>query len=67
MRDWCGFSINKFTKEKEIFELRVRVRQHQQFVQENLFEEFVKIYMHPIRIKKLLDMGYSLDEIDDLL
>ena len=47
-----------------MFELRVK---HQQFVQEHLLEEFVKIYMHPNRIQKLLDMGYSIDELDDIL
>jgi hypothetical protein len=63
--DWCGLSRNIFTKEKEIFELRVR---YQRFVQENLFEEFVKAYnMHPNRIIKLLSMGYSVDDLDELL
>ena len=27
------------------------------------FEVLVKIYMHPIRIQKLLNMGYSIDEL----
>ena len=62
--NWIGLSENKFAKEKEQFELRVR---HQKFVQENLFEEFVKAYMHPNRIQKLLDMGYNIDELDDIL
>ena len=58
------FKKFKFKKEKETFELRIK---YQQFVQENLFEELVKIYMHPNRIQKLLNMGYSIDELDDLL
>ena len=62
--DWRCLSANTFAKEKEMFELRVK---HQRFVQENLFEEFVKAYMHPKRIQKLLNMGYSFDELDDLL
>ena len=62
--NWRGLSSNKFAKEKEMFELRVR---HQRFVQNNLFEDFVKAYMHPNRIQKLLNMGYSIDELDDLL
>lgn len=62
--NWRGLSSNKFAKEKEMFELRVR---HQRFIQDNLFEEFVKTYMHPNRIQKLLNMGYSIDELDDLL
>ena len=62
--NWIILSGNNFTKEKEMFELRVK---HQLFVQENLFEEFVKVYMHPNRIQKLLDMGYSIDHLDDLL
>lgn len=36
-------------------------------MQEHLFEEFVKAYMHPKRIQKLLDIGYSIDELDELL
>ena len=62
--DWNGLSYNKSTNEKEIFELRVK---HQMFVQENLLEDFVKVYMHPKRINKLLEMGYSIDELDDIL
>ena len=61
---WSYLSRNKFAKEKEIFELRVK---HQKFVQKHLFEEFVKAYMHPKRIQKLLDMGYKIDELDDIL
>ena len=61
---WNWLSSNNFTKEKEIFELRVK---YQKFVQEHLFEEFVKVYMHPNRIQNLLKMGYSIDELDDLL
>ena len=62
--NWKALSKNKFKKEKEMFELRVK---HQKFVQEHLFEEFVKVYMHPTRIQKLLDMGYTIDELDDVL
>jgi hypothetical protein len=62
--NWVMLSSNKFTKDKEMFMLRIN---HQKFVQENLFEEFVKAYMHPNRIEKLLDMGYSIDELDDIL
>ena len=61
---WWGISYNAFTKEKEIFELRVK---HQKLVQEYLFEEFVKVYMHPNRIVKLLQIGYSIDELDEVL
>jgi hypothetical protein len=47
-----------------MFELRVK---YQNFVQEYLFEEFVKVYMHPTRNQKLLNIGYSIDELDDIL
>jgi len=57
-------SCNKFTKEKEIFELRVK---HQQFVQNNLCEEFVAAYYHPDRIEMLLSMGYKSNELDDIM
>lgn len=62
--NWGQLCRNKFTKEKEMFELRVK---HQRFVKDNLFEEFVKIAMHPKKIEKYLNMGYSIDELDDLL
>jgi hypothetical protein len=61
---WGYLSLNEFTKERENFELRVK---KQKFVQENLFEEFVKAYMHPRRINKLLEMGYSIDDLDEIL
>jgi len=47
-----------------MFELRVK---YQRFVHEKLFEEFVKAYMHPNRIEKMLNMGFSIEELDDLL
>jgi len=51
-----------YKKEKESFERKCK---HQKFVQENLFEEFVKVYMHPKRMNKLLEMGYSIEVIVD--
>ena len=62
--DWGMLSSNKFGKDKKTFELKIK---HQKFVQEHLFEKFVKAYMHPTRIQKLLDMGYSVDELDEVL
>jgi hypothetical protein len=62
--DWHWLSISIFTKEKEVFELRVK---YQKFIQEHLFEEFVKVAMHPNRIEKLLNMGFSIEELDDIL
>jgi hypothetical protein len=62
--NWKLLSENKFTKERERFELIVKC---QKFVHEHLFEEFVKAYMHPNRITKLLNMGYSIEELDDIL
>ena len=65
-KDWNWFKIrhNTFQKEKEMFELRVK---KQKFIQENIFEELVKIAMHPKKIEKYLNMGYSIDELDYLL
>jgi len=51
-------------RQKEVFELRVK---YQKFIQEHLFEEFVKVAMHPNRIEKLLNMGFSIEELDDIL
>ena len=62
--DWGVLSQNKFTKEKEQFEQRVS---HQKFIQENILEELVKAYMHPKRIVMLLDMGYEIEELDDIM
>ena len=62
--DWGSLSQNKFTKAKEEFEKRVL---HQKFIQENILEELVKTYMHPKRIVMLLDMGYEIEELDDIM
>jgi|UniRef100_A0A6C0ILL3 hypothetical protein len=62
--DFYGLGKNTFKKEKEIFESRVK---KQQFIQENVFEELVKVAMHPKRIVKYLNMGYSIDDLDNLL
>jgi hypothetical protein len=40
---------------------------HQKFIQTNLLEEVVKVYMHPKRIMMLLNMGYSAEELDDIM
>ena len=55
---------NKFTKEKEEFKKRVS---HQKFIQDNILEGLVKAYMHPNRIVMLLDMGYEIEELDDIM
>jgi hypothetical protein len=62
--DWGSLSRNKFTKAKEEFEKRVS---HQKFIQENILEELVKAYMHPKRIVMLLDMGYEIEELDEIM
>ena len=49
--DWSAINDNKFTKEKELFE----IRQKQKFVQEHLFESFVKKAYHPDRIERILN------------
>ena len=62
--DWNQLSMNDFTEKKEMFNLIIK---HQNFVQEHLWEEFVKAYMHPNLINKLLNMGYSIEELDYIL
>jgi hypothetical protein len=37
------------------------------FIQDNLLEEFVKVYMRPKRILMLLDMGFEAEELDDIM
>ena len=49
--DWYGINQNPFTKEKELFE----IRQKQKFVQDHLFESFVKKAYHPDRIERILN------------
>lgn len=61
---WRTLSENKFIKEKELFECRIK---HQNFIQENVFENLVKIALHPSKINKYLNMGYSIDELDNIL
>ena len=39
---------------------------YKQYVQDYLFEEIVKVAWHPNRVKKLLEMGLTIDEICDL-
>ena len=56
--------MNTFTKEKEKFDL---ICKHRNFVQENIFEDVVKIAMHPSKIEKYLNMGYSIDDFDNIL
>jgi hypothetical protein len=58
-KHWDFYSLGKntFKKEKEIFESRVK---KQQFIQENVFEELVKVAMHPKRIVKYLNMWDTL-------
>ena len=48
---WISISLNSFTKEKELFE----IRQKQKFVQEHLWESFVKKAYHPDRIERILN------------
>ena len=62
--DWHWLSLNSFTKAREMFELRIR---HQTFVQEHLWEPLVQAAMHPSRIQKLLDMGYTPEDFDKVL
>ena len=62
--NWKTLSQNKFTKAKEEFEKRLL---YQKFIQENILEELVKAYMHPKRIVMLLDMGYEIEELDNIM
>ena len=56
--------VNCKTKSKNKMELRVK---HQQFVQTFLLEEFIKVYMQPTRIIKMLELGYTIDELEHIL
>jgi hypothetical protein len=58
--DFQMISTNKFTKEKELFQLRV---QHQHYIQSHILEELVKKVYHPLRIQKYLDDGEELEDI----
>jgi len=65
--NWIEIRKNPFTIENELFELRILKMNHQKFVQDYLFEELVKIALHPDKINKYLDMGYTIDELDDIM
>lgn len=58
MRDHVN--LDEFLKNKYI-------KTHQSFVQTHLLEEFVKSYMHPKRIMKLLELGYDIHDLDDIM
>ena len=62
--NWNGISFNVFKINKEQFEMRIL---RQKYIQDNFLEEFVKMYMRPTRIIMLLDMGYSTEELDDIM
>jgi hypothetical protein len=57
-------SCNTFIKDKEQFERRVVRRK---YIQKNILEELVKVYMRPNRIIMLLNMGYKIEELDDIM
>jgi hypothetical protein len=57
-------SSNNFEINKEQFDMRIV---HQPFIQENVFEELVKVYMRPKRIIKLLELGFSAEELDEVM
>jgi hypothetical protein len=58
------FQAKMGEEERKMFNLKVK---HQNFVQEHLWEEFVKAYTHPNRINKLINTGYSIEELDYIL
>lgn len=51
----------------EELQYEMKKTKHQKFVKENVLEEVVKAYMHPKRINMLLNMGYSIDELDAIM
>jgi hypothetical protein len=53
-----------FKKDKVNFDALVA---YQAFVQDNIFEELVKVYMHPKRIAMLLELGYDIEDLDDIM
>lgn len=61
--NWQIIFNKKFEKDENL----MRIKNHQIFIQENIWEELVKKYMHPNRINMLLEMGYELDDIDNIL
>jgi hypothetical protein len=62
--NWDCISRNMFKADKVNFDARVA---YQAFVQANIFEELVKVYMHPKRIEMLLELGYDIEELDDIM
>ena len=62
--NWIFTSKNPFTKEKELFELIVN---KQRFVQDHLFEKLAMKSCHPDKVKRYLEMEYSIEELDNIM
>ena len=62
--DWEYYHKINLQKQKKNSKKEYRIRS---FIQENILEELVKAYMHPKRIVMLLDMGYEIEELDDIM
>ena len=61
--DWGWISVSKFEKERERFILD----KHRQYVKDNLKEELAMVAYHPLNIEKYLEMGYEIEELDEIM
>jgi hypothetical protein len=66
-KHWNWFSVlkNSFKKDKQQYIMQIKAQQ--QFIREHVWEELVKVYMHPNRIIKYLELGYQIEKLDDIL
>jgi hypothetical protein len=61
--DWKGISISKFNKEKQSYLLH----KHREYVKLNLSEDLAMVSNHPLKVEKYLNMGYEIEELNDIM
>ena len=61
--DWGGISIAKFNKEKQDYLLH----KHCEYVKLHLSEDLAMISNHPLQVEKYLNMGYEIEELDNIM
>ena len=66
-KDWewgsISISIMSFNKEKQSYLLH----KHREYVKLNLSEDLAMISNHPLKVEQYLNMGYDIEELDDIM
>ena len=61
--NWYYLSIAKFNKEKQSYLLH----KQREYVKLNLSEDLAMIAFHPLQVEKYLNMGYEIEELDNIM